>query len=176
MKHTDFYSKIQAIKEQELIELKKAVKAHGGSYKWDDDNSRPIIAVNINNCCPNPQDVEIIKVAIVNNVLKIWGEDKEYGYPVDFNVHDVFAGHLSYIIESIPSIGETTDVSMYSENKPYIPQVDDDVEVFDIDRRYQKNDCSGKVIRIGKKYVYVRIGNYKDIRFDIATLNHSDNN
>lgn len=62
----------------------------------------PIIAVNMDSISLNPTDVEIYEVQIVNNVLKIKGRDKESREVVEFEPNDVFAGHLSYIIDYLP--------------------------------------------------------------------------
>ena len=111
MKHTNFYELVENIKQQEYNELMTAVKAHGGSYKWDDDDERPIIAVNANSCFPNPNDIEVCAISIVDGILKIDGVDKSEGYPIEFQTKDVFAGHLSYIIDYLPAIGRMDDVS-----------------------------------------------------------------
>ena len=111
MKHTDFYSLVEKIKQQEYDELMAAVKAHGGCYKWDDDSEKPIIAVNVDSCCPNPTDIEVCSVS-TDGGLKIDGVDKTEGYPVEFQAGDVFAGHLSYIIDYLPEINSVGDVSI----------------------------------------------------------------
>ena len=83
MKHTDFFARTRAIKAQEYKELYAAVEAHGGVYEWSlSDRSHPIIAVNVNSICPNPMDMDIYKVSIQGGILKIYGEDKEYGNDV----------------------------------------------------------------------------------------------
>ena len=78
MKHSDYQAKVNEIKALECEELKLAIEAHGGCYEWDSENdgSYPIIAVNSNKIEPEPQDIEIIKVAIVDGQLKISGVDK----------------------------------------------------------------------------------------------------
>ena len=112
MKHTDFYSLVEKIKQQEYDELMAAVKAHGGCYKWDEDSEKPIIAVNVDSCCPNPTDIEVCSVSIIDGMLKIDGVDKTEGYPVEFQAGDVFAGHLSYIIDYLSEINDVDDVSV----------------------------------------------------------------
>lgn len=112
MKHTDFYKLTKEIKLQEQSELKAALKHLGGSYEWNIDNDDveyPIIAVNVGGMCPNPTDVEIYKVQIVDDMLEIRGVDKESGDEVEFEPCDVFAGHLSYIIDYLP--GDDEDIS-----------------------------------------------------------------
>mgnify|MGYP003269774336 CR=1 FL=1 len=69
---------------------------------YDGEAEYPIIAVNMDSISLNPTDVEIYEVQIVNNVLKIKGRDKESREVVEFEPNDVFAGHLSYIIDYLP--------------------------------------------------------------------------
>lgn len=40
MKHTDFYRKYREIEAQEREELKKAVLAHGGEFRFSDRKRR----------------------------------------------------------------------------------------------------------------------------------------
>ena len=97
MKHSDYQAKVNELKALEYEELKRSIEAHGGSYEWDSENggSYPIIAINSNKSEPEPQDIEITKVAIVDGQLKISGVDNKYGEPVKFDADDIFAGHLS---------------------------------------------------------------------------------
>lgn len=173
MKHTDFYEKVKVIKQQEYTELQKAVEAHGGFYQWDEDNA-PIIAVSVDGCNPNPDDIEVTKVAVVNGYLELWGVDKEYRNPVDFTTNDVFAGHLSYIIDSIPITDKVSDVSISLKDAPFIPKVGDNVWIFNKDRRDKVNDRYGEITKIGKKYFYVRTGVHSETRFEISTLAHDN--
>ena len=70
MKHTDFYCKVKEIKRQEQRELKEALKAHGGSYSWYNEDIQefereyPCVAVNLNGINPNPMDVDIRSISI----------------------------------------------------------------------------------------------------------------
>lgn len=120
MKHTDFQSLVKEIKQKEYNELYKAIEAHGGHYSWWDEISEdfiegvehPIVAVNVNSIFPNPTDVEIRSVSIKHNELVIVGEDKEFGDLVDFLPSDVFAGHLSYVIDLIESTELVDDVAI----------------------------------------------------------------
>ena len=113
MRHTDFYKLIEEIKLQEQCELKAAIKSVGGCYIWDiydGEAEYPIIAVNMDSISLNPTDVEIYEVQIVNNVLKIKGRDKESREVVEFEPNDVFAGHLSYIIDYLPGDEDVSQV------------------------------------------------------------------
>lgn len=114
MKHTDFYKLTQEIKLQEQCELKAAIKSIGGRYEWDiyDDNiQHPIIAVNVDGAYPNPTDVKICSAQIINGVLELKGVDKESGEGIEFEPNDVFAGHLSYIIDCLPGDEDVSDAN-----------------------------------------------------------------
>ena len=113
MKHTDFYKLTQEIKLQEQRELKAAIEFVGGCYVWDicdNETECPTIAVNVDGMFPNPTDVKIYKVQIVNNALEIKGIDKESGEEVEFEPNDVFAGHLSCIINYLPGDKDVSPV------------------------------------------------------------------
>ena len=119
MKHTDFFAQTRAIKAQEYKELYAAVEAHGGVYEWDlTSGSYPTIAVNVDCICPNPTDVDIYKVSIQEGVLKIYGEDKEYGNEIQSEPADAFTGHLSSIIDYILPAGDVEDVTCPQESFP----------------------------------------------------------
>lgn len=114
MKHTDFHSLIKKIKEQERKELIKAVIAHGGSYKWEDEGEKPIIAANVKHW-EDPIDVYITHVYIIDGNLRIYGEAKESGVPVEIDPCDAFTGHISYIIDMIPELESIKDTSLNPE-------------------------------------------------------------
>lgn len=118
MEHTDFYCLVKRIKQMEYKEVFEAIQAHGGFYEWDvNSDSYPIIAVNIDSICPNPMDVVITKAYVKNNILCLEGEDKEYGNPVQFSCDEVFAGHLSYILDYLPATSTVDSVkSDFSTN------------------------------------------------------------
>lgn len=124
MKHTDFHSIIRKIKEQERQELINAVIAHGGFYNWEDEEEKPIIAANAK-YWESPIDVYITHVYIIDGSLRIYGEDKESGTPVEIDSYDAFAGHISYIIDMIPETESIKEVSSESgivfwNNKKYM--------------------------------------------------------
>lgn len=123
MKHTDFYNKLEEIKRQEQRELKEALKAHGGSYSWCNEESGvledtfPCIAVNLNAIDPTPTDIAVRSVYL-NHVdyLCFEGEDNCCGDIIEFCSDDVFAGHIAYIIEMIPETDAVNDVTSREED------------------------------------------------------------
>ena len=123
MKHTDFYNKVEEIKRQEQRELIEALKAHGGSYSWYNEDIQefeseyPCVAVNLNAINPNPTDVDIRSISInKHDDLCFKGEDKEWGNEVRFCADDVFAGHIAYIIDLIPETDAVNDVTLKKED------------------------------------------------------------
>jgi hypothetical protein len=114
MKHTNFYEKIEQIKQQEIVELIAALNAHGGKFQWpieDDDTERPIIAINPDSSYPEPTDVEVISVCVNSGRLELTGIEKNDGYEISFTPEEVFAGHLSSIIDYIPETEDVKDVT-----------------------------------------------------------------
>lgn len=159
MKHSDYQAKVNELKALEYEELRRAIEAHGGSYEWDSKSggSYPIIAINSNKSEPEPQDIEITKVAIVEGCLKISGVDNKYGEPVKFDAGDVFAGHLSFIIDYLPATDEVSDVSIPPLPKTYKPQIGDKVWLFNTDRRDKSSDRYGEVTKIARNFFLCQI-------------------
>jgi hypothetical protein len=112
MKHSDFYSMVQAIKKQSYNELFRAVEAHGGCYEWPDEEEAPIIAVNPDCVAPSPIDIIVTKAYIREGRLRLCGEEKEYGTEYDFDPHEAFTGHLAYVIDCIPETDKVKDTGI----------------------------------------------------------------
>ena len=141
MKHTNLYDKIKEISRQEIAELIAAVNAHGGKFQWsigDDENGdegieRPIIAINPDNCCPNPTDVEVISVHVNSGKLELTGVDKNDRNEISFTPEEVFVGHLSFIIDYIPETETVSDVSQKQEFFDITSVSRDDLEEYGFD-------------------------------------------
>lgn len=55
--------------------------------------------------------IDITKVVLRNGSLEISGVDNTNGEPIDFDIDDIFAGHLSIITDYIPETNVVSDVS-----------------------------------------------------------------
>lgn len=174
MKCTNIQTKVNEVKALEFTELRRAIEAHGGFYEWNKKNSgsRPLIAINPDNSKPSPQDIEVTKVAIVDGNIEISGVDNKYGEPIDFQLDDIFAGHISFITEYIPATDKVLDVSIPLPSERYKPVKGGKVWLFNKDRRYKDKDRYGEVTRIARKYLYVKTGIHSEERFDIETFEH----
>lgn len=174
MKHTDFYTLVQDIKRKEQEELCKALEAHGGSYSWvnsegDYITDYPIIAVNVDGICPNPTDVNIHSVYVDNGCLNFVGEDKESGEPIDFKACNVFAGHLSYIIDYIPETDTVKDVTIEPDEIPIISLDRYDLEHCGFKSEQVTSDTMRRLA--GKMYdSYLDNGFYQDLRENAIDL------
>ena len=116
MRHSDFYKKYRELEALEREELKKAVMAHGGEFRFQTKDreeiegvSAPIVMAGDSHWDSNC-DCIITRVAVVNGHLEIYGYDKEYGSE-EMWLDDVEFGHLSYIIDEIPETEGAKDVS-----------------------------------------------------------------
>jgi len=120
MKHTNYQAKISEVKALEYEELKRAVEAHGGSYDWTiNEGCSPVIAINPECSEPGPVDIDVTKVVLRNGSLEIFGVDNINREPIDFDIDDIFAGHLSIITDYIPETDTISDVSL---SVPDIPE------------------------------------------------------
>jgi len=117
MKHSDIYEMCRKVRRQEQAELKKALKAHGGSFSWLDKNvdrydvdyDVPVIAVNLDS---GPMDVVVLGAWLNEyDSINLSVKGSEYGDDVDINVNDVIPGHLCYLIDCMPATAAVNDVS-----------------------------------------------------------------
>ncbi len=117
MKHTDLYRKYRELEALEYAELKKAVMAHGGEFRFITEDGEEIDGVQMpivmagdrhwdSNC-----DCYITRVAVIGNCVNIYGYDKEYG-DEEMLLDDIELGHISYIIDEIPETDEVHDVTI----------------------------------------------------------------
>lgn len=112
MKHTDLYSKYKALEAIEIEELKRAVLAHGGDFRFDEESGAmqmPIVIAG-NKHWESNCDCYVTRVQVVDGCLKIYGFAKESVEEEDI-LDDVEFGHLSYITCEIPETDEVSDVS-----------------------------------------------------------------
>lgn len=189
MKHTDFYKKYREIEAQEREELKKAVLAHGGEFRFQTENGggiegiqAPIVMAGDSHWETNC-DCYITRVAIVNGFLEIYGYDKEYGNK-EMRLDDIEFGHLEYIIDEIPETDEVSDVTTEPRisNIPVINLCREDIK----DAGYNPNITDEKLQQVAS-----RIGKYLEwqefypqflddvreacARCDIPMLNEDEN-
>lgn len=109
MKHTDFYDLIQKIKSHIKYEIKTALEAHGGSYKWDGDNALYVSAYP--RYATSQIDIKVTEIAIVNGYVMVVGEDNDFGDVYEFSLNDVSVSSLNNILDYIPETDGVTDVS-----------------------------------------------------------------
>lgn len=114
MKHTDFYYLFKHVKQHVIDELKAAVKAHGGSYSWEDEDDCPIVAANPDTSEPEPLDVCIHGISFdTYGDLVFEATGKESGYEIDYLcADDIFAEHIGYIIDYMNGTPDVSDVSI----------------------------------------------------------------
>ena len=101
MKHTDFHSQLKAIQQKEKAELLRAVEAHGGKVTFP-KRFAPVIGFNLKN--GGPTDVTILEVEAKNGRLSVRGTDEGSLEPREYFLDEAFFGHISYIIDEIPSV------------------------------------------------------------------------
>lgn len=113
MKHTDFLSQYDQLKEQEIAELREAVRANGGSVIFQepcgtDNGLNPPVILGSDQFSENYSDYRVTFVELgENDDLHI------YGYPVspyvdidpdedDCEIENILYGQIGYIIDEIP--------------------------------------------------------------------------
>lgn len=157
MKHSDIYKQYRALEALEREELKKAVLAHGGEFRFQTEDGEPIEGIQApivmagdshwdSNC-----DCVITCVAVVDGYLEIYGYDKEYG-DEEIWLDDIEFGHLSYIIDEIPETAEVSDVSVEAtiNEIPVVSICREDISDAGYDPEISNEDFQQVASRVGK--------------------------
>lgn len=118
MKHPDFYEMALSVQRLEIDALRKAVKAHGGSIEFNDDNNVIYVPINPDVSDSEPCDVYITKIYFDGDDLLIEGNEKMNDEPIDFELTDIFVGWISFaILKNIPDIEDTTEIDLARDGK-----------------------------------------------------------
>lgn len=157
MRHSDFYKQYKELEALERAELKKAVLAHGGEFRFltpDREEIDGVIAPIVmggdshweQNC-----DCVISRVVVEDGHLSIYGYDKEYG-DEEIYLDDIEFGHLNYIIDEIPETDEVKDVTTeQSVNEvPIVSLCREDISDAGYDPKISDDDFRQVAGRIGK--------------------------
>lgn len=113
MKHTTFDPIIERLREIETEELKQAVLAHSGRYRFEDKYNRPVITSPCSDFSDTAIDVDVCEVSVNDRgLLCIIGTEHEGDADeIEFAPGDFAFGHLGYIIDAIPETEKVKDVS-----------------------------------------------------------------
>ena len=103
----DFWKIENTLKAAAYEYLKNAIKAHGGSFSWVDENgdfrediTAPVVAAFLD--C-GPTDMKIRSLAIEDDEITCMAEDNEYGQESELAISDIVsAGQIQFLIEAIP--------------------------------------------------------------------------
>ena len=113
MRHTDITPLLNRVRDLEKEELKKAVAAHGGLYRFDKDN-RPVITSPCSDSSDTAEDIDICQASVneegnlcLTGISHLDFRDVEIEYDPD----DFAPGQLSFITNDIPETDEVKDVS-----------------------------------------------------------------
>lgn len=120
MKHTNNYNKLKALDNLDRRELLAAVMAHGGIYRWYDEDGEEIegrnapIIVGAWKHMDGSEDYIITHVVVNDNYVEIYGFPKEGWETTPDFMYWIDHGQIGYIIDEIPETPEIRDVT---ENK-----------------------------------------------------------
>ncbi len=113
MKHTNFDPIINQLRNIETEELKQAVLAHGGRFRFEDKDNRPVITSPCSDFSDTAIDVDVCEVSVNDRgLLCIIGTEHEGDADeIEFAPSDFTFGQLGYIINAIPETEKVKDVS-----------------------------------------------------------------
>lgn len=118
---TNFYKTGEFIRRVALGELKKAVRAHGGVVRFEDEDNRVCVSFNVDG---GPVDVYIEKVtAHRGQALRIYGTEKEGYSTEEWDPGDIIPTHIHFITEAVPEVDGTTSVCSVMEDLCIDPEV-----------------------------------------------------
>ena len=115
MKHTNFDPIFEKLLQIEKEELKKAVSAHGGVYRFKDDFA-PCVTFPCSDSSDTAEDIRIMQVSVDDSgKIHLLGvsygpfsyDDPENEYDPDY----LPLGEVGFIIDAIPDTETTKDVS-----------------------------------------------------------------
>lgn len=122
MKHTDFYKQYKFLDGWTEAELKAAVKAHGGEYRFihtdDDDriseerNNAPIISASTK-WMESYEDFHVSRVVVEDSDhLVVFGFPKEGWADDEQELTSIAHGQLEFVIDEIAETDEVQDVTI----------------------------------------------------------------
>lgn len=157
MRHSNFYQQYRKLEALEREELKKAVLAHGGEFRFQTEDGENVEGVQMpivmagNRHWDANCDCYITRVAVVDGILEIYGYDKEYGNE-EMRLDDVEFGHLSYIIDEIPETNDVKDVTTEPPvcEVPVVSLCREDISDAGYDPEISDDDFQQVASRIGK--------------------------
>lgn len=117
MKHSDLWNKYRELDAIEREELKKAVIAHGGEFRFFTAQGAPIESIEMvpiiagaSQYAESPCDYRVSCVTIKNDTLEIYGIEKSYGTTEEL-LNYIEHGHIGYITDCIPETKKVSDVT-----------------------------------------------------------------
>ena len=97
MKCSDYRKLCAQVREIEFSELKRAVEAHGGLYRFDEDE-RPVVMMNRDF---GPEDVSVCQVSVnESGFLCMTGIPKEDISEIEVDPDEVAIGHVDFILRA----------------------------------------------------------------------------
>lgn len=111
MKCNNFDDILKQLEDVEKQELKTAVLAHGGLYRFEEED-RVTITFDTSDALIGASDVEICQVSVNDNgELVLSGIPRGEFHEIEFDPEDAAPGHLHYVTEAIPATDEVDSVA-----------------------------------------------------------------
>lgn len=112
MKCNNFDDILKKLEDFEKQELKAAVLAHGGLYRFEEED-RVTITFDTADELDGADDVEVCQVSVNDNgQLVITGIPRDELDEIELDPDDAASGHLHYVTEAIPETDGVGDVSI----------------------------------------------------------------
>jgi hypothetical protein len=112
MKCNNFDDILKQLEDVEKQELKAAVLAHGGLYRFEEED-RVTITFDTSDALIGASDVEICQISVNDNgELVLSGIPRGEFHEIEFDPDEAASGHLHYVTEAIPETDGVGDVSI----------------------------------------------------------------
>lgn len=101
MKHSNTFERINELDRIEWLELAKAVEAHGGEYKFGDQDM-PVVLGQLEGS-ESTMNLHVARVTASNGIINVYDDNDE---PIEY----LESGHVGMITNCIPATPEVTEV------------------------------------------------------------------
>lgn len=104
MKHKSFYDEYLKIQKDEIEELRKCLKKHGGSFDWVGSGvDHPIVSASVD-LCEYVGDVDVKEIRLEKNgKISMIVDTHDCAFcGLEIGIEDIHLSHIDFIMDYLP--------------------------------------------------------------------------